>query len=137
MESKEIREITSANGRLGILLPGLGAVSTTMIAGVQAIRRGIAKPIGSLTQMGLSEKEPIEQSLGILDGFATQIIDLMKVSGKPIAGFSFRSLDEIFPQKLMEHGIPVFSGPERAIRAMKSLVVYGELKQKIVSQLAN
>jgi myo-inositol-1-phosphate synthase len=46
------RNIASASGKLGILLPGLGAVSTTFIAGVEAIRRGIAKPIGSLTQMG-------------------------------------------------------------------------------------
>ncbi|MCU0639894.1 MAG: inositol-3-phosphate synthase [Candidatus Krumholzibacteria bacterium] len=39
-------------GKLGILTPGMGAVSTTFIAGVEAIRRGKAKPIGSLTQMG-------------------------------------------------------------------------------------
>jgi myo-inositol-1-phosphate synthase len=45
-------EISSSSGILGILTPGLGAVSTTFIAGVEAIRRGIAKPIGSLTQMG-------------------------------------------------------------------------------------
>ena len=45
-------EIAPARGKLGILLVGLGAVSTTTIAGVIAIRKGIAKPIGSLTQMG-------------------------------------------------------------------------------------
>jgi myo-inositol-1-phosphate synthase len=45
-------EIAPARGRLGVLLVGLGAVSTTTIAGVFAIRKGIAKPIGSLTQMG-------------------------------------------------------------------------------------
>src|SRR5437588_3843496 len=39
-------------GRLGVMLVGLGAVSTTFIAGVEAIKRGIAEPIGSLTQMG-------------------------------------------------------------------------------------
>src|SRR3954454_15770533 len=44
--------IAPARGKLGILLVGLGAVSTTTIAGVFAIRRGLAKPIGSLTQMG-------------------------------------------------------------------------------------
>ena len=41
-----------AEGRLGVLLPGLGAVSTTFIAGVELVRRGMARPIGSLTQMG-------------------------------------------------------------------------------------
>ncbi|HEX8734510.1 MAG TPA: inositol-3-phosphate synthase [Pyrinomonadaceae bacterium] len=45
-------EIAPANGKLGILLVGLGAVSTTFVAGVEAIRKGKAKPIGSLTQMG-------------------------------------------------------------------------------------
>ena len=45
-------EIAPPDGRLAVLLPGLGAVSTTFIAGVHAIRKGLAKPIGSLTQMG-------------------------------------------------------------------------------------
>src|ERR687887_2434629 len=45
-------EIAAPRGRMGILLVGLGAVSTTTIAGVLAVRKGFAKPIGSLTQMG-------------------------------------------------------------------------------------
>src|SRR6266478_9333178 len=45
-------DIAPARGKLGVLLVGLGAVSTTTIAGVLAIRKGFAKPIGSLTQMG-------------------------------------------------------------------------------------
>jgi myo-inositol-1-phosphate synthase len=45
-------QIAPAHGKLGILLVGLGAVSTTTIAGVFAIRKGLAQPIGSLTQMG-------------------------------------------------------------------------------------
>ena len=46
------REIAPANGKLGILLPGMGAVATTFIAGVESVRRGLKQPIGSLTQMG-------------------------------------------------------------------------------------
>jgi myo-inositol-1-phosphate synthase len=45
------RDIAPAEGRLGVLLVGLGAVSTTVIAGVEAVRRGLSKPIGSITQM--------------------------------------------------------------------------------------
>ncbi|HEX8633890.1 MAG TPA: inositol-3-phosphate synthase [Pyrinomonadaceae bacterium] len=45
-------EIPAAKGKLGVLLVGLGAVSTTFIAGVEAIKAGLAEPIGSLTQMG-------------------------------------------------------------------------------------
>ena len=44
--------IQPAEGKLGILIPGLGAVATTMIAGVEAVKKGISQPIGSLTQMG-------------------------------------------------------------------------------------
>jgi myo-inositol-1-phosphate synthase len=44
--------IAPAKGKLGIVMPGMGAVSSTFIAGVESIRRNIAKPIGSLTQMG-------------------------------------------------------------------------------------
>src|SRR2546428_1819560 len=44
--------IAPAKGRLGVLLPGMGAVSTTFMAGVELVRRGKAQPVGSLTQMG-------------------------------------------------------------------------------------
>ena len=44
--------IQPAEGKLGILIPGLGAVATTLIAGVEAVRKGLSQPIGSLTQMG-------------------------------------------------------------------------------------
>ncbi|MBA3656897.1 MAG: inositol-3-phosphate synthase [Gemmatimonadaceae bacterium] len=43
--------VAPPHGKLGILTPGLGAVATTFIAGVESVRRGYSKPIGSLTQM--------------------------------------------------------------------------------------
>src|SRR4051812_23591281 len=49
---KKVTEIKPAKGKLGVLLPGMGAVATTFIAGVESVRRGHAKPIGSLTQLG-------------------------------------------------------------------------------------
>ncbi len=51
MQFEQGTEIAPAKGRLGVLLVGLGAVSTTFVAGVEAIKAGIAEPIGSLTQM--------------------------------------------------------------------------------------
>jgi myo-inositol-1-phosphate synthase len=45
-------KIASARGKLGVMIPGMGAVATTFMAGVEAVRKGIAEPIGSLTQMG-------------------------------------------------------------------------------------
>ena len=45
-------KVQPATGKLGVMVVGLGAVATTMIAGVEAVRQGLAKPVGSLTQMG-------------------------------------------------------------------------------------
>ncbi len=43
--------IAPPKGKLGVLLPGMGAVATTFIAGVEMVRRGMAQPVGSVTQM--------------------------------------------------------------------------------------
>jgi myo-inositol-1-phosphate synthase len=50
--SRNGSEIQPPKGKLGVMIPGMGAVATTFVAGVEAVRKGIAKPIGSLTQMG-------------------------------------------------------------------------------------
>src|SRR4029079_7076540 len=52
MPVRKDAEIIEPKGRLGVLLFGLGAVSTTFIAGVEAVKKGIGQPVGSLTQMG-------------------------------------------------------------------------------------
>jgi myo-inositol-1-phosphate synthase len=49
---KENSSIAPADGTLGVLIPGIGAVSTTFMAGVEAVKRGLGEPIGSLTQLG-------------------------------------------------------------------------------------
>ncbi|MCE5306308.1 MAG: inositol-3-phosphate synthase [Acidobacteriales bacterium] len=51
MPTKDNVRIAPAEGKLGVLIPGIGAVSTTFMAGVEAVKRGLGKPIGSLTQM--------------------------------------------------------------------------------------
>src|SRR5882672_4463612 len=51
-EKSTATKIAPARGKLGVMILGMGAVATTFVAGVEAIRKGIAKPIGSLTQMG-------------------------------------------------------------------------------------
>jgi myo-inositol-1-phosphate synthase len=48
---KDPVRIAPADGKLGVLLPGIGAVSTTFMAGVEAVKRGLGVPIGSLTQL--------------------------------------------------------------------------------------
>ena len=51
-QAKTNSSVKKAEGKLGILTPGMGAVATTMYAGVEAIRRGLAKPVGSFVEMG-------------------------------------------------------------------------------------
>jgi myo-inositol-1-phosphate synthase len=46
-----MERIRSSEGTVGVLLPGLGAVATTFIAGVESVRQGLARPIGSVSQM--------------------------------------------------------------------------------------
>ena len=46
------QKVRPAAGKVGVLLPGMGAVATTFIAGVEAVKAGLSQPIGSLTQMG-------------------------------------------------------------------------------------
>jgi myo-inositol-1-phosphate synthase len=52
LPNKDNVQIAPAEGRLGVLIPGMGAVTTTFVAGLEAIKRGHGKPIGSLTQLG-------------------------------------------------------------------------------------
>ena len=52
MPQKDNVQIAPAQGKLGVLIPGMGAVTTTFIAGLEAIKQGKGKPIGSLTQLG-------------------------------------------------------------------------------------
>lgn len=52
MPKQDSVNIAPASGRLGILIPGMGAVATTFIAGVEAVKRGLGAPVGSLTQLG-------------------------------------------------------------------------------------
>ncbi|MGA7315779.1 MAG: inositol-3-phosphate synthase, partial [Silvibacterium sp.] len=50
MSTTRAANIQPTNGKLGVMVVGMGAVATTLIAGVEAVRKGLAKPIGSLTQ---------------------------------------------------------------------------------------
>jgi myo-inositol-1-phosphate synthase len=50
--SVQSTSLAPAKGKLGVMMPGMGAVATTFVAGVEAVRKGISQPIGSLTQMG-------------------------------------------------------------------------------------
>lgn len=52
MQKQGNATVAPAEGKLGILIPGMGAVASTFIAGVEAVKRGLGQPVGSLTQLG-------------------------------------------------------------------------------------
>ncbi len=65
-------KVTPATGRLGILTPGMGAVATTLYAGVMAARQGLTSPIGSLSQMGtMNDANGNERKINELVSIAT------------------------------------------------------------------
>ncbi len=67
-----IPKVTPATGRLGILTPGMGAVATTLYAGVIAARQGLTSPIGSLSQMGtMNDANGNERKINELVSIAT------------------------------------------------------------------
>ena len=92
-ESAVSSVIQPATGKLGIMLAGMGAVATTLVAGIEAVRRNIAKPIGSLTQMGTIR-------LGKrTDGHSPLIKDFVPMA--TLEDLSFTGWD-IFPDNMFE-----------------------------------
>lgn len=79
----ETKKVQSGNGRLGILLPGMGAVATTLIGGCIAIRRGLSDPIGSLSQIGdiKIKKDGREESVFIKDLVSLASLDNIAFGG--------------------------------------------------------
>ncbi len=86
-------EIAPPSGKLGVLLPGMGAVATTFVAGVELIRRGLSKPVGSLTQLATIR-------LGKrTDGRSPKISDFVPLAG--LADIEFGGWD-LFPDNAYE-----------------------------------
>jgi acyl-CoA synthetase (NDP forming) len=92
----------------------------------------VRKPLEAI---GLSPEQAVEESGKIIDSQAENIVKLWHDSGKPLLGYTFRSLEEQFTKKLLEKGIPVFPDPARAARALRVLYDYGRIRKKIDSIL--
>jgi myo-inositol-1-phosphate synthase len=87
------KEIKPATGRLGVMVVGVGAVSTTFIAGTLAVRKGLAKPIGSITQMAkirLGKKEEKRNP------FIKDVVPISKLEDLVFGGW------DIFPDSAYE-----------------------------------
>ncbi len=144
------REIQPASGRLGILLPGLGAVATTFIAGVLAVRRGLARPIGSLTQLGtirlgkrtenrtprISEFVP----LAPLDNLAFAAWDIFPddayESAKKAGVLEARTLEILEPELRAIQPLPAVFDPNYVRRLHGTHVKTGGNKADLAEQLS-
>lgn len=93
---KERVEIKSPEGKLGVLIPGIGAVATTFMAGVFLARKGLGKPFGSLTQMGTIRlgKRPEKRVPRIKD-----FVELAELNDLVFAGW------DIFPDNAYEAAV--------------------------------
>jgi myo-inositol-1-phosphate synthase len=124
-------EISKPAGKLGVMLVGLGAVSTTLIAGVEAVKLGIAKPFGSLTQMGtIRLGKRTEKRVPLIKDFVP-LADLQDlVFGAwdifPDDAFTAASKAAVLDQELLKK----LEAPLRAIKPMK-----GVFEQKWVKRL--
>lgn len=85
----------------------------------------------ALAHMGYTEQQAKEQSKGLMDEQAKSVAGLVRSKGKPIAGFTYQSQHEDLIQGLLKRGVPVFPGPERAARALKALVQYSRLQERV------
>ncbi|HEY7113401.1 MAG TPA: inositol-3-phosphate synthase [Thermoanaerobaculia bacterium] len=104
------REIAPADGPLGVLIPGLGAVATTLVAGVRLIEKGLARPFGSLTQM---------QKLRLGKRTSPRFVPIRELV--PLAGLSdlvFGGWD-IFPDDAYETAVKAGVVPSELLSAVK------------------
>lgn len=73
-------------GKLGVMIPGMGAVATTLIAGVEAVRRGFAKPVGSMSQMGLLDEDESGKGVAVKDAVPLAPLEDLVFTGWDIFG---------------------------------------------------
>ena len=86
----------------------------------------------ALERMGLSKDQVIEKSAKFIDAQCKSIARLIETYNKPIVGFTFRSIQEDFTKSLINQGVPVFEGPERAVRALTASVKYSRLSERVL-----
>ena len=116
-----------AKGKLGVMIPGMGAVATTFVAGVEAIRKGLAKPIGSLTQMGTVR-------LGKrTDGRSPKVKEFVPLAG--LDDLVFTGWD-IFEDNMYEGGLERGSARSKPARPVEAVPFVGDAaRSRVRSQL--
>jgi acetyl-CoA synthetase (ADP-forming) len=97
-----------------------------LLTAPQVIKRG-------LTNMGVSEGEIDGQCEKLFVDQAKSLARFLETNGKPLIGYTFRHIDDPSIRSIMDQGIPVFQGPERAARTIKALMQYTRLRDRILA----
>jgi len=85
----------------------------------------------AMLHLGVPEDEVTEQIRLLNEGMTKSTVELLQTYGKPIVGYTFRSLEEGIVKMLIDRGMPVYPGHERAARAMAALVEYARVREKV------
>src|SRR3954465_1684887 len=91
--NKHDNPIRPAKGKLGVLLPGMGAVTSTFIAGVELVKKGLGSPVGSLTQL---QAIPLGQRYEKRNPFIKDFVPLAGLSDLVFGGW------DLFPDNMWE-----------------------------------
>ncbi|MBW2638386.1 MAG: hypothetical protein JRC86_12910 [Deltaproteobacteria bacterium] len=84
----------------------------------------------SLEQLGVPDEEVEKKSVELIEGLCESVSGLLKAHGKPLVGYTFRSLSDHFIKGLLRRDVPVYASPEQAVKALRALVTYKELTEK-------
>jgi myo-inositol-1-phosphate synthase len=142
-------DIKPAKGKLGILLPGMGAVATTFVAGAMTVRKGLGKPIGSLTQMGtIRLGKRTEKRIPMIKDFVplTDLGDLVFAGWDPYPDDMYESarkagvldkdlLERIRPELEAIKPMPAVFDREYVKRLNGNYVKSGQTKMDLADQL--
>ena len=83
--------------------------------------------------MNIPQERASEEAIKIINSQCDALSSLLKQFEKPMVGYTFRSISERFIQELFRRGIPVFPGPERAIKAIDALLRYKEYRENFLN----
>jgi myo-inositol-1-phosphate synthase len=149
MMMKKAIDIAEASGKLGILTPGMGAVATTFVAGVFAVRKDLGKPIGSLTQMGTirlgkrtDKRIPLIKEFVPLSGLNDLVFggwdifeDDMYTAALNAGVLEAKVLDNIRPELEGVHPMPAVFDQSYVKRLSGTHVKKGKTKMDLADQL--
>ena len=89
-----------------------------------------------MKQVGLPPDQITEKATKLVDAYSESIMRLLENHDKPFVGYTFQNLKDPLVRILIERGIPIFPGPQRAARAIEAAYRYTRLRGKILASVS-